>query len=200
MEDHIYSPFPVDEVVRQSPPAGMRVKVGQYAHVVLSLGPQNATIPLLERTQPARRANRIAARAECRSAKFHRSIFPALERRTRCCGRIPRREKRTSPVPHVNLLVSLGLARVVRDARTCGPHACRGRGENVGSAGCKLASSLFVPTSGAPHGVVLRSPSADPAPRFQRVEAEQRHQPSSLHGIIPIRPADPPVLNCPLAT
>ena len=48
IEDHIYNPLPVDEVVRQSPPAGSKVKVGQYAHVVLSLGPQKATIPLLE--------------------------------------------------------------------------------------------------------------------------------------------------------
>ena len=48
IEDHIYSPQPVDSVVRQSPPAGMRVKIGQFAHVVLSLGPQKATIPRLE--------------------------------------------------------------------------------------------------------------------------------------------------------
>src|ERR1700740_2482844 len=36
VEDRIYSTLPVDSVVRQSPPATMRVKIGQYAHVVLS--------------------------------------------------------------------------------------------------------------------------------------------------------------------
>src|SRR5277367_2454138 len=40
VEDRIYSGLPADEVVRQSPPANMRVKTGQFAHVVLSLGPQ----------------------------------------------------------------------------------------------------------------------------------------------------------------
>src|SRR5271154_1584855 len=40
VEDHVFSPLPLDSVVRQNPPGGMRVKIGQYAHVVLSLGPQ----------------------------------------------------------------------------------------------------------------------------------------------------------------
>src|SRR5271156_4454468 len=37
VEDRIYSNLPLDAVVRQSPPPSMRVKTGQYAHVVLSL-------------------------------------------------------------------------------------------------------------------------------------------------------------------
>jgi beta-lactam-binding protein with PASTA domain len=48
VEDRSYSPLPVDAVVRQSPEAGTRVKIGQQAHVVLSLGPQKAVIPALE--------------------------------------------------------------------------------------------------------------------------------------------------------
>src|ERR1700735_964535 len=36
VEDNIYSPLAKDTVVRQSPPAGMHVKIGQFAHVVLS--------------------------------------------------------------------------------------------------------------------------------------------------------------------
>jgi serine/threonine-protein kinase len=48
VEDRSYSPLPLDAVVRQSPEAGTRVKVGQQAHVVLSLGPQKAKIPALE--------------------------------------------------------------------------------------------------------------------------------------------------------
>src|SRR5450755_864774 len=38
VEDRIYSNLPADAVVRQSPPPNMRVKTGQNAHVVLSLG------------------------------------------------------------------------------------------------------------------------------------------------------------------
>jgi eukaryotic-like serine/threonine-protein kinase len=48
VEDRLYSSLPVDAVIRQSPQANMEVKVGQSAHVVLSLGPQKVTIPRLE--------------------------------------------------------------------------------------------------------------------------------------------------------
>jgi eukaryotic-like serine/threonine-protein kinase len=46
--DRVYSDLPANTVVRQSPPAGEHMKVSQDAHVVLSLGPQNVTIPELE--------------------------------------------------------------------------------------------------------------------------------------------------------
>jgi beta-lactam-binding protein with PASTA domain len=46
--DRVYSGLPANYVVRQSPPAGMRVKVTQNAHVILSLGPRAVTIPELE--------------------------------------------------------------------------------------------------------------------------------------------------------
>ena len=46
--DHLYSEFPINVVVRQSPPPGMLMKVSQQAHVVLSLGQRQLQIPLLE--------------------------------------------------------------------------------------------------------------------------------------------------------
>ncbi len=45
--DRVYSNFPVNTVARQTPPAGEAMKISQDAHVVLSLGPQNVTIPAL---------------------------------------------------------------------------------------------------------------------------------------------------------
>lgn len=48
VEDRIYSSLPLDAVVRQSPTGGVRVKTGEYAHVILSLGPQKVTIPRVE--------------------------------------------------------------------------------------------------------------------------------------------------------
>jgi eukaryotic-like serine/threonine-protein kinase len=45
--DRVYSDFPANAVVRQSPAAGEHMKISQDAHVVLSLGPQNITIPTL---------------------------------------------------------------------------------------------------------------------------------------------------------
>jgi serine/threonine-protein kinase len=46
--DRVYSSFPINVIVRQSPPPGMQMKVSQQAHVVLSLGQRQLTIPSLE--------------------------------------------------------------------------------------------------------------------------------------------------------
>jgi len=55
--DRIYSDQPINVVVRQTPPAGLLMKVSQQAHVVLSLGQRQLQIPLLERN--SLRASRI---------------------------------------------------------------------------------------------------------------------------------------------
>jgi serine/threonine-protein kinase len=47
ISDRVFSDLPVGDVVRQSPPAGEMMKVGQDAHVVLSLGAQTISIPQL---------------------------------------------------------------------------------------------------------------------------------------------------------
>jgi beta-lactam-binding protein with PASTA domain len=46
--DRLYSEQPINVVVRQTPPAGLLMKVSQQAHVVLSLGQRQLQIPLLE--------------------------------------------------------------------------------------------------------------------------------------------------------
>ena len=46
--DRVYSDLPINSVVRQTPPAGLLMKVSQPAHVVLSLGQRQLRIPLLE--------------------------------------------------------------------------------------------------------------------------------------------------------
>src|SRR5713101_2740513 len=46
--DRLYSDLPLNVVVRQTPPPGMLMKVSQQAHVVLSLGQRNLTIPKVE--------------------------------------------------------------------------------------------------------------------------------------------------------
>jgi serine/threonine-protein kinase len=45
--DRVYSDLPPNAVARQSPPEGERMKVGQNAHVVLSLGTQTVPTPSL---------------------------------------------------------------------------------------------------------------------------------------------------------
>jgi len=46
--DRVYSDVPINQVVRQTPPPGMLMKVSQQAHVVLSLGQRQLEIPPLE--------------------------------------------------------------------------------------------------------------------------------------------------------
>jgi beta-lactam-binding protein with PASTA domain len=46
--DRIYSEQPINTIVRQTPTAGMLMKVSQQAHVVLSLGQRQLQIPSLE--------------------------------------------------------------------------------------------------------------------------------------------------------
>lgn len=46
--DRIYSDQPINVVLRQTPTAGLLMKVSQQAHVVLSLGQRELKIPLLE--------------------------------------------------------------------------------------------------------------------------------------------------------
>jgi len=46
--DRVYSDQPINAVVRQTPLAGLLMKVSQQAHVVLSLGQRQLQIPLLE--------------------------------------------------------------------------------------------------------------------------------------------------------
>src|ERR1700758_5135140 len=46
--DRIYSDQPINVVLRQTPTAGLLMKVSQQAHVVLSLGQRQLQIPMLE--------------------------------------------------------------------------------------------------------------------------------------------------------
>ncbi len=45
--DRVYDAAPSGNVIRQSPPPGLKVKVSQDAHVVLSLGPLRTAVPQL---------------------------------------------------------------------------------------------------------------------------------------------------------
>jgi eukaryotic-like serine/threonine-protein kinase len=46
--DRVYNEQAINTVIRQTPPAGLLMKVSQQAHVVLSLGQRQLQIPLLE--------------------------------------------------------------------------------------------------------------------------------------------------------
>jgi eukaryotic-like serine/threonine-protein kinase len=108
VEDRVYDKLPLDAVVRQSPQAKTLVKTGQNAHVVLSLGPQNATIPAL-REQSLRAAQIELLRAGMQLGEVTSVHLPgsALAEDV-ILQQDPVAGASQMTSPHVNLLVSLG--------------------------------------------------------------------------------------------
>ena len=166
IEDRIYNSLPVDEVVRQSPPAGTKVKVGQYAHVVLSLGPQRATIPLLE--ERSLRAARIELlRTGMQIGEISSLYLPGASSDDTVLRQDPAPGKTDITSPHVNLLVSLGPRPEAYLMPELAGLTLAEAEARMSAAGLKLGKLTFVPSLGVPHGVVI----AQPIPRGSRVEA-----------------------------
>ena len=165
IEDKIYSGLPVDAVVRQSPPPNMTVKIGQFEHVVLSLGPQKETIPPLE--ESSLRAARIALlRSGMQVGEVSSAYLPGAPSDT---------VLEQDPAPgtseissHVNFLLSLGPrppAYVMPDLT----------GLQLSEADSKLSSAAFKVAKtnsssmpGAAHGTVV----GQTPPRGQRIDAD----------------------------
>lgn len=106
VEDRVYSSLTVDSVVRQSPPGNMRVKIGQYAHVVLSLGPQRASIPRLE--ESSLRAARIELLRSGLQVGEISSVYLSGWGTDQVIQQDPEPGTTDSASPHVDFLVSLG--------------------------------------------------------------------------------------------
>ncbi len=95
----------------------MKVKIGQYAHVVISLGPKQATIPIL--TDHSIRAARIELlRSGMQVGEISQVYVPGSETDA-VLQQDPAPGTSDVTSPHVDLLVSLGRStRSVRDAGT----------------------------------------------------------------------------------
>ncbi|HXQ26755.1 MAG TPA: PASTA domain-containing protein [Candidatus Acidoferrales bacterium] len=165
VEDRIYSSLPVDTVVRQSPPPNMRVKTGQYAHVVLSLGPQKATIPQLN-NRSVRAAQVELLRGAMQLGEVSSVYLP---------GSVPDTVAQQDPAPgttditspHVNLLVALGprpSAFVMPELAGLPAGEAQAR---LGAAGLKVSKLTPAPVSGLSSGTV----AGQTPPRGQRVDA-----------------------------
>ena len=153
IEDRIYSPLVVDSVVRQSPPAGMHVKIGQYAHVVLSLGPRKATIPRLE--DRSLRAARIELlRSGLQVGEISATYLPGAEEDT-VIRQDPAPGTTDVSSPHVNMLVSLAA----RPPAYVMPQLVGlplGEAESLlRSANLKVSKLTITPVLGTPHGTVV---------------------------------------------
>jgi beta-lactam-binding protein with PASTA domain len=104
--DHAYSSIPVDNVVRQSPPPGTQVKVGQLAQVVLSLGPQKVNVPnLVDQSLPAARLQLLTAGLQLGEVSY---IYSSGEPANLILQQHPLPGESQLSGPRVSVLVSLG--------------------------------------------------------------------------------------------
>jgi beta-lactam-binding protein with PASTA domain len=104
--DHAYSGLPVDNVVRQSPPPGTQVKVGQLAQVVLSLGPQKVSVPsLIDHSLPAARLQLLTAGLQLGEVSY---IYSSGEPADLILQQDPLPGMAGISSPRVSVLVSLG--------------------------------------------------------------------------------------------
>ena len=108
VEDRIYSPAAVDTIVRQSPPSATSVKVGQYAHVVLSLGPRKMTVPQLQQ-RSLRSAQVEVLRSGMQLGEVSSAYLPGADADT-VVQQYPAAGATDIASPRVNLLVALGPA------------------------------------------------------------------------------------------
>jgi serine/threonine-protein kinase len=165
IEDRIYSSLPADAVVRQIPPPHMRVKIGQYAHVVLSLGPQKATIPQL--TEMSLRVARIELmRGGMQAGEIASAYLPGWPEDT-VIQQDPVAGTSDVSSPHVDLLVSIGAkpAAFVMPDLSGLP---LGEGESkLTGAGLKVAKLTISPIPDLPHGTIAQQVPA----RGARVDA-----------------------------
>lgn len=157
IEDKVYSPLPIDTVVRQSPPAKTTVKTGQLAHVVLSLGPQKQNIPDLQ-NRSVRAARIELLQGGLQAGEISNAYLPGTQDDTVLLqDPAPGSSDLTSP--HVNLLVSLGsrpVAYVMPDLVGLPLSEAMAR---VNSAGLKLGKVNYVAALAAPAmSIVAQNP------------------------------------------
>lgn len=166
VEDRIYSPLPIDSVVRQSPPPNTTVKTGQLAHVVLSLGPRKETIPDLENGSV--RAARIELlQSGMQAGEISSAYLPGTQDdMVLAQDPIPGNTDVTSP--HVNFLVSLGSrppAYVMPDLTGLPLNDAITK---LNSAGLKIMKITNVPAPGVPSNSIVGQTPA----RGRRVDAD----------------------------
>src|ERR1700684_1098129 len=153
VEDRLFNPLPVDTVVRQTPPPGMKVKIGQYAHVVISLGPKQDTIPVL--TDHSIRAAPIKLlRPEMQVGEMSQAYVPGTENDA-VLQQDPAPGTSDVTSPHVDLLVSLGArpaAYVMPELVGCSLAEAESKFAGTGMKGAKMT---FAPVPGGLHGTVI---------------------------------------------
>lgn len=165
VEDRAYSSLPADTVVRQSPPGNMKVKIGQLAHVILSLGPQQANIPAL--SDSSLRAAQIELLRNGLQVGEVSSIYLPGSSANQVIEQDPPPGKIANVSPHVDLLVSLGPRPPAYVMPNLVGLLLPTAQAQLKSAGLNVAKFSLASVPGATHGAII-SQSPEPG---QRVDA-----------------------------
>ena len=152
VEDRTYSPTPVDVVLRQTPPPGMKVKVGQSAHVIVSLGPQQATIPPLADLS-LRTARIELLRSGLQAGEISSAYLSGENNVVLQQDPAPGTSNVTSP--HVDMLVSLGSRPVAYVMPEVIGQSLSEAESKLAGIGMKSPKLSLTPLPGGLHGTVL---------------------------------------------
>jgi len=151
--DRAYSNQPLDTIVRQSPPAGMQMKVSQQAHVLVSLGEKKVEVPALE--GKSLRASRIELlRTGLQVGEISSAYLPEFAADA-VVLQDPKPGSGGNVSPRVSLLVSLGE----REAAYVMPFlvglSLLEAQKQLSAAGLRLGKITFYSAPEWPHGAVV---------------------------------------------
>src|SRR5690348_15274433 len=150
--DRVYSPLPVNAVVRQSPPAGEEMKISQDAHVVLSLGQQTVKIPDLE-GQSMRAARISLLQAGLQLGEVTAIYLPGTQPDIVLKQDPP--QGTTASSPHVDLLVSSADRQPFYVMPTVVGLEQQEANRTLTAAGLKIAKLNRIAQADAPKGTVV---------------------------------------------
>jgi beta-lactam-binding protein with PASTA domain len=153
VEDRVYSDLPVDAVVRQSPPPSTRVKTGQDAHVVLSLGPQSVSIP--EVKDLSVRAAQVELLRRGMQLGEISSVYLSGTPPDTVALQDPAPGTTNVQSPHVNLLVSLGPRPPAYVMPGLAGLTAAEAESKLGTAGLKVAKLTPVTNLAASAGTII---------------------------------------------
>ncbi|MGH9562141.1 MAG: PASTA domain-containing protein [Terracidiphilus sp.] len=153
IEDRIYSNYPVDVIARQSPLPDMNVKVGQHAHVVLSLGPQKVTVPQLEQAS-VRSAQVLLLRDGLQTGEVSSLYLLDTDAGT-VLEQDPAPGATGAINPHVNMLVTLGPRQAAYVMPQLTGLSFPEAAAKLSAAGLKIAKVVPSTAPGTPHNTVL---------------------------------------------
>jgi eukaryotic-like serine/threonine-protein kinase len=152
VEDRIYSMQGVDTVVRQSPPSGVHVKSGQFAHVVLSMGPQKVTIPAI--VDKSLRAARIEILRDGLQIGEVSSFRLPNTPEDVVLQQDPLPGSTAASSPQVNMLVALGRGSSAFAMPDLAGLTLLEAQNRLLAGGLKIGKVTLLPLTGSPHATV----------------------------------------------